>query len=74
MVRPGGALELDGVPVTRPALLDRVASGALPRVHLLVARDHPARALLDLAGQLAAAGAEARLVTLRRPRRDGAGP
>ena len=74
LVRPGGALELDGVPVAPAALMDRVASGTLPRVHLLVARDHPARALLALAGRLAAAGAEARLVTLRRAPGDGAGP
>ena len=74
VARPGGALELDGVGVSLPAVMDRVASGTLTRVNLLVSRDHPARALLDLAGRLAAAGAEARLVTLRPSRPDGAEP
>ncbi|MDT8440022.1 MAG: hypothetical protein RQ729_13555 [Wenzhouxiangellaceae bacterium] len=72
VARPGGTLELDGEAVTPAALMDRIASGTLPRVNLLVSRDHPARALLDLAGRLAGAGAEARLVTLRPSRRGGA--
>jgi len=73
VARPGGALELDGVAVTLPAVMDRIAAGTLPRVHLLVSREHPARALLDLAARLAGAGAELRLVTLRPSRPDGDG-
>jgi biopolymer transport protein ExbD len=70
---PEGALVLDGVPVTRAALLARVAAGDLPRLHILTSRSHPARALLALTGDLAAAGAEAKLITLRN-RADAGGP
>lgn len=62
---PEGALALDGVAISRPALLARVAAGEMPRLHILTARDHPARDLLALTGDLAAAGAEATLITLR---------
>ncbi|MAU52696.1 MAG: hypothetical protein CMN17_10050 [Roseovarius sp.] len=59
------ALALDGAAVSLADLRDRIASGTLPRVHLLIGRDHPARAVLDLVGALSAAGAEIRMVTLR---------
>jgi biopolymer transport protein ExbD len=62
---PGAALALDGTAVSRADLRDRIVSGTLPRVNLLVGRDHPARELLELVGALAAAGAEIRMVTLR---------
>lgn len=62
---PGAALVLDGAAVSQADLRDRIASGSLPRVHLLVSRDHPARELLELVGALSAAGADIRMVTLR---------
>lgn len=62
-----GALVLDGVEVSLAALQQAIAGGGLERLHLLVARDHPAQALLDISAALAAAGAEIVLVTLRAP-------
>ncbi len=64
----GGDLVLDGVPVSRAALLQAIAAGGPQRLHLLVARDYPARALLNLTTSLSGAGAEVLLVTLRLPR------
>ncbi len=63
-----GALVLDGVEVSRDALEVAIAEAGLTRLHLLVARDHPAQALLSLTGALGDAGAEVLLVTLRAPR------
>ena len=62
---PDGELTLDGTATTPTALYTRIAAGELPRVHLLAARDHPAQALLALAGTLASSGAEVQMVTLR---------
>lgn len=64
----GGELVLDGVPVSRAVLVQAIAAGGPQRLHLLVARDYPARALLDLTTSLSGAGAEVMLVTLRLPR------
>lgn len=61
------ALVLDGVEVSAAALADAIAGGGLDRLHLLVARDHPAQALLALTTALTDAGAEVVLVTLRAP-------
>ncbi|MDD7971949.1 hypothetical protein [Roseinatronobacter alkalisoli] len=60
-----GSLVLDGIVLSRGALEQAVAQGGLDRLHLLVARDHPAQAVLDLTAGLSAAGAEVVLVTLR---------
>jgi len=62
-----GALFLDGVETSRLALEQAITGGGLVRLNLLVARDHPARALLDLTSALTEAGAEVMLVTLRLP-------
>lgn len=62
-----GALILDGVATSRAALEDAIGGGGLARLNLLVARDYPARALLDLTSALTGAGAEVMLVTLRLP-------
>lgn len=62
-----GALILDGIETSRDTLEQRIREGGLARLNLLVARDHPARALLDLTSALTEAGAEVMLVTLRLP-------
>ena len=66
-----GALLLDGVEVSAGGLAEAIAGGGLGRLHLLVARDHPAQALLSLTSSLSEAGAEVVLVTLRAPREEG---
>ncbi len=63
-----GALVLDGIEVSPPALEAAIAGGGLERVHLLVSRDHPAHLLLGLTSALTDAGAEVVLVTFRQPR------
>lgn len=62
-----GALILDGIETSRPALEQAITGGDLARLNLLVARDHPARALLELTSVLTEVGAEVVLVTLRLP-------
>lgn len=72
-MQPGGGLALNGVVTNRDALRERISSGEFPRVHLLAAQDHSARAVLNLSGVLSAAGAEVQMVTLRRESGSGGG-
>ena len=65
------ALVLDGVVVSREALVQSVGEGGLDRLHLLVSRDHPAQEVLDLTADLTHAGAEVVMVTLRLPPQEG---
>lgn len=59
------ALVLDGVVLGREALVQAVSEGGLDRLYLLVSREHPAQAVLDLTADLTVAGAEVVMVTLR---------
>ncbi len=65
VLHPDGSLALDGLPTRTDDLRAMIASGDLPRVHLLVSESHPARAVMAIAGELGPAGAEVVLVTLR---------
>lgn len=65
----GGALELDGVPIT-PDLLSiairgRDGEAPITLLHILIAKDAPAGALLDLIARPELAPVALRLVTLR---------
>jgi biopolymer transport protein ExbD len=60
-----GALVLDGIVVSPESLQAAIQSGGMERVHLMVARDHPAQAALELSSWLRAQGSEVVLVTLR---------
>ncbi len=70
VVGPGGALELDGRPVDADLLgvAVRGTSDAPPitLLHVLIARDAPAGALLDVIARPELAPVALRLVTLRR--------
>lgn len=62
----GDGLVLDGQIVARTALISAIRQGDGPQMlHLLVARDHAARAVLALSAELGAAGAQVKLVTVR---------
>lgn len=66
------ALVLDGVVVSRDALVQTVSEGGLEQLYLLVSREHPAQAVLDLTADLSNAGAEIVMVTLRLSPQEGA--
>lgn len=73
LVQDDGAMELDGTSIDSSSLMQQVAEGALPRLHLVVARDFPAQRLVALSQTLSGAGVSVFLLTLRLPEAE-AGP